>query len=156
MPKGYGGAAMLAGLACDLNQIPSRLPRSATSEQGSKWACWETIAGGNEIAIWCCEPHVPWQRGQIENRNRQSRFWFPRGTDLSIVEQADIDPQRLAPPWPHLPEPGRHGRNCFRAVTVEPTHPGQHLRERNVRVPPSLLHSPQRIIELYGSIPRRC
>jgi len=28
----------------------------------------------------------PWQRGQIENLNRQWRWWFPRVTDLSAVE----------------------------------------------------------------------
>jgi len=35
--------------------------------------------------------HSPWQRGQIENLNRQWRSWYPRGTDHSIVEQARVD-----------------------------------------------------------------
>jgi IS30 family transposase len=35
------------------------------------------------------DPYSPWQRGQIENLNRQWRFWFPRGTDLSVVAPAD-------------------------------------------------------------------
>jgi len=46
MPEGYGGDAVLAGLVCGLEKIPSHLLRSVTFDQGSKWACWETIASG--------------------------------------------------------------------------------------------------------------
>jgi len=34
--------------------------------------------------------HAPWQRGQIENLNRQWRWWFPRGMDLGSVTEADV------------------------------------------------------------------
>jgi len=27
----------------------------------------------------------------VENLNRQWRFWFPRGTNLAIVDQAQVD-----------------------------------------------------------------
>jgi len=82
---------MEAGLVCDLEKIPSHLLRSVTFDQGSKWGCWEIIATGYGIDIWFCDPHSPWQRGQIENLNRQWRFWYPRDTDLSIVEQVDVN-----------------------------------------------------------------
>ena len=39
------------------------------------------------IDVWFCDPHSPWQRGQIENLNRQ--WWF-RGIDLRLVHAADI------------------------------------------------------------------
>jgi len=86
MPEGYAGDAMLAGLAEGLEQIPTHLLRSITFEEGSEWGCWETIASTYGIDIWFCDPHSPWQRGQVENLNRQWRFWFPRGTDLGGVE----------------------------------------------------------------------
>jgi IS30 family transposase len=35
--------------------------------------------------------HSPWQRGQIENLNRQWRWWFPRGTDLAGIDPAHAD-----------------------------------------------------------------
>lgn len=91
MPCGYAGEAMLAGLACGLDQIPKHLLRSITFDQGSEWACWETIAATYDIAVWFCDPHSPWQRGQVENLNRQWRWWFPRGTDLGAVDQAEAD-----------------------------------------------------------------
>jgi hypothetical protein len=45
-PDGYGRDAMEAGLVCGLDQIPSDLLNSVTFDQGSEWACWETIAAG--------------------------------------------------------------------------------------------------------------
>ena len=86
MPEGYAGDAMLAGLVEGLDRIPSHLLRSITFDQGSEWGCWETIASTYGIDVWFCDPHSPWQRGQVENLNRQWRFWFPRGTDLAGVE----------------------------------------------------------------------
>ncbi len=91
MPEGYAGEAMLAGLACGLDQIPGHLLRSITFDQGSEWACWETIAEAYGIDVWFCDPHSPWQRGQVENLNRQWRWWFPRGIDLGAVDQAEAD-----------------------------------------------------------------
>jgi transposase, IS30 family len=35
--------------------------------------------------------HSPWQRGQIENQNRQWRWWFPRGTDLAGLNLTHVD-----------------------------------------------------------------
>ncbi len=89
MPEGYTADAMLAGLVEGLDQIPEHLLASITFDQGSEWANWPTIAATYGIDCWFCDPHSPWQRGQIENLNRQWRFWFPRGTDLSIVDPAD-------------------------------------------------------------------
>jgi len=89
MPEGYTADAVLAGLVEGLDQIPDHLLRSITFDQGSEWANWPTIAEHYEIDCWFCDPHSPWQRGQIENLNRQWRYWFPRGTDLSIIAPAD-------------------------------------------------------------------
>ena len=91
MPEGYAGEAMLAGLVCGLDQIPAHLLRSITFDQGSEWGCWPQLACTYGIDVWFCNPHSPWQRGQVENLNRQWRFWFPRGTDLSSVEQDHVD-----------------------------------------------------------------
>jgi len=46
MPCGYVRDATEAGVVCGLDQIPSHLLRSVTFDQGSKWACWQTIASG--------------------------------------------------------------------------------------------------------------
>ena len=66
---------------------PVTIPRGVDLHRAE----WETLAATYSLDCWFCEPHSPWQRGQIENLNRQFRFWFPRGTDLGVVARADAD-----------------------------------------------------------------
>jgi transposase, IS30 family len=91
MPEGYNAAAVVGGLVEGLERIPTHLRRSITFDQGSEWANWETIAATYQLDIWFCDPHSPWQRGQIENQNRQWRWWFPRGTDLAGLNPTHVD-----------------------------------------------------------------
>ena len=91
MPEGYNADAMVAGLADGLDRIPAHLLKSITFDQGSEWANWQTIADTYKLKVWFCDPHSPWQRGQVENLNRQWRWWFPRGTDLASVTPAAAD-----------------------------------------------------------------
>jgi IS30 family transposase len=86
MPDGYGSSAALAGLVEGLEQIPAHLRKSITFDQGTEWAKWATLEATYNLKAWFCDPHSPWQRGQVENINRQWRWWFPRGTELSDVE----------------------------------------------------------------------
>jgi transposase, IS30 family len=91
LPCGYTADEVLAGLVVGLEQIPSHMLRSLTFDQGSEWAEWETIAVTYGIDCWFCDPHSPWHRDQIENHNRQARWWFQRGTRLDNITQTDAD-----------------------------------------------------------------
>lgn len=91
MPNGYAAADALGGLVEGLERIPAHLRRSITFDQGSEWAQWPALVDGYGLDAWFCDPHSPWQRGQVENLNRQWRWWFPRGTDLAAISPAEAD-----------------------------------------------------------------
>jgi IS30 family transposase len=91
MPEGYSADAIVAGLADGLDRIPPHLRKSITFDQGTEWVNWPEIADSYGMDVWFCEPHSPWQRGQIENLNRQFRWWFPRGISLGSIEPTYVD-----------------------------------------------------------------
>lgn len=43
------------------------------------------------IPSFFCDPYSSWQKGGIENANKMLRRYFPKGTDFSLVTQAEVD-----------------------------------------------------------------
>jgi IS30 family transposase len=90
-PAGYRAESTAERLDRWVADMPHGVLRSLTWDRGSEMAHWQDLAIGWGVDVYFADAHSPWQRGQNENGNRQLRFWLPKGTDLRVHAQADLD-----------------------------------------------------------------
>ena len=91
LPQGYKPEQVRNALAAKIKTLPQALRHSLTWDQGPEMRDWKHVTIEADIDIYFCDPHSPWQRGTNENTNGLLRQYFPKGSDLSIHTEADLD-----------------------------------------------------------------
>jgi len=80
-----------AALIKHAQQLPTELYKSLTWDRGTEMANHRQFTLATDIAVYFCDPKSPWQRGSNENTNRLLRQYLPKGIDLSMYTQAQLN-----------------------------------------------------------------
>jgi len=90
MPDGTAQSA-LDGFSEALSAIPPELRKTFTYDQGREMSKHAQLTERTGVAVYFCDPHSPWQRGLNENTNGLLRQYLPKGADLSVYTQEQLD-----------------------------------------------------------------
>ena len=83
--------AVVQALSRQVRKLPATLRRSLTWDRGLEMARHKEFTVATKVKVYFCDPQSPWQRGTNENTNLLLRQYFPRGTDLAPISQAQLD-----------------------------------------------------------------
>ncbi len=72
-------------------ELPEALRKSLTRDQGMEMSKHAEFSVGADVEVFFCDPHSPWQRGSNENTNGLLRQYFPKGSDLAVHGQVELD-----------------------------------------------------------------
>ena len=73
-----------------LENKPKEIVKSVTADNGRENYGHQDISKALGIDMYFCHAYHSWEKGTVENRNKQIRRFFPKGTDFTHVRVKEI------------------------------------------------------------------
>ena len=83
--------AALEGFSRVLNGVPKPMRKTLPYDQGKEMSEHQRLTEMTGVSVFFADPHSPWQRGSNENTNGLLREYLPKGTDLSVYTQEELN-----------------------------------------------------------------
>ena len=91
LPAQHTAEITRMSLAEMIATLPIELRKSITWDRGSEMAQHARFRVETGVPVYFADPQSPWQRGSNENTNGLLRQYWPKGTDLRDLTQAECD-----------------------------------------------------------------
>jgi transposase, IS30 family len=88
---GATASAAVAGFSRLFTAVPDPMKKTMTYDRGKEMSQHRLLTERTGVSVYFADPHSPWQRGSNENTNGLLRQYLPKGADLSIFSQDDLD-----------------------------------------------------------------
>ena len=82
---------VINALIKNARKLPHELYKSLTWDRGKEMADHKRFTLETDIQVYFCDPQNPWQRGSNENTNGLLRQHFPKGAEISVYSQAQLN-----------------------------------------------------------------
>jgi IS30 family transposase len=83
--------SVVGALIENASLLPQELYKTLTWDRGKEMAAHARFTLATDIKVYFCDPQNPWQRGTNENTNGLLRQYLPKGIDLSIYSQEQLN-----------------------------------------------------------------
>ncbi len=88
--KDRKSATVTKGFAKDLKQLPKKLKKTMTYDNGMEMARHEDFTNNTGVKVYFAHPYSSWERGTNENTNGLIRRFFPKKTDFNKVTEVQL------------------------------------------------------------------
>lgn len=74
-----------------LGDLPKEMVKTITFDRGKEFSGYLKIEEKLECKTYFCDPYCAWQKGTNENTNGLLREYYPKGMDLSEVNEEELE-----------------------------------------------------------------